>query len=427
MVTASSVIDEVQNIVGADHVLTGSKVKQHHVDGHRPQLVAQPGTYKEVAAILRYATRERIAIVPWGGGKRIGIGNVPRGYDVALSLTRLDRIIEHEPADLTATCQAGLALSDLQNDLAKSGQMVPLDHFVGPSATVGGTLACDASGPVRLTLGTARDFTIGMRVVTADGRVIRVGGNVVKNVAGYDLAKLFIGSLGTLGIIVEATFKLRPLPQARRAVAGEFASIEDACSLAHEANRRALSVSAMQLLNDRNVPPGVRKTGHCVLVLDAAGSVLGVERSVQELQRLVSSHAGMVLESADSEGMSFSGRLSILGPLVCKLSVPPSKLPELINCLEAVGSPYIVAYPVSGIIYASWLAPDITLDAITQTRAIAARLAISCVFERCPPDLKQRIDVFGDVPPKTLELMRRIKQQFDPNGILSPGRFIGRL
>jgi glycolate oxidase FAD binding subunit len=427
MVAASSIIDEIQSLVGAEHVLSGSKVKDHHVDGHRPQLVAEPGTYDEVAAILRYAARERIAVVPWGGGKRMGIGNIPRAYDVALSLSRLDRMIEHEPADLTATCQAGFPLGDLQKELAQTGQTVPFDHFAGPRATTGGTLASDASGPGRLAYGTARDFTIGMRVVTADGRIVRVGGNVVKNVAGYDLAKLFIGSMGTLGIIVEATFKLRPLPQSRLAVAAEFASSADIRSLAHDIHRGALSVSAMQLLNDRNVAPGIRKTGYYVLVLDVAGTALGVERSVQEIQRLVASHAGTPLESGDSEEMTFSGRLATIGSLVCKLSILPRKLPELITHLESVGSPYIVAYPVSGVVYASWLAPDITLDTITQTRAIAARLAASCVFERCPPDLKRRIDVFGDVPPKTLELMRRIKQQFDPNGILSPGRFVGRI
>ena len=193
------------------------------VDGTRPAIGVAPGTYEEVAAVMRYANDRRLAVIPLGGGTIKHVGNVPRHYDIALVLGRLNAVIEHEPADLTVTCQAGITMTQLGSSWTKCGQMTPFGVSSGPFETLAGRLAANYS-TYRQAYGGPRDFTIGLRVVTADGRITRTGGKVVKNVAGYDLSKLYIGSFGTLGVIVEAPCRLLPRPQEWYALAFEFGS-----------------------------------------------------------------------------------------------------------------------------------------------------------------------------------------------------------
>ncbi|MBF8286481.1 MAG: linked oxidase-like protein, partial [Dehalococcoidia bacterium] len=222
MAKQASVLTQMGSIVGREGAL--ADVAAFAVDGLTPQAAVAPSSYEQVAAVMRYAHAEGLAVIPWGGGAHIHVGNVPARYDIALGLSRLNAVVEHEPADLTATVQAGMTLSELQGRLGGAGQLLPLDPPGGERATIGGILAANASGPWRHAFGSARDMTIGLRVVTAEGRITRAGGRVVKNVAGYDLCKLYIGSLGTLGVIVEATFKVASLPREQRAAVATFAT-----------------------------------------------------------------------------------------------------------------------------------------------------------------------------------------------------------
>src|SRR3990170_2408640 len=277
MVRQASLTSELASLLGADAVLGEGARSAFGGDGVEPRAVVAPGSVEHIAETLRYAHRERLAVTPWGGGSHMHIGNLPARYDIALSLGRLDTVTEHEPADLTVTVQAGITLVALQEHLAGAGRVLPLGPFPDARATVGGVLAAAASGPWRHAYGTARDWTIGLRVITADGRITKAGGRVVKNVAGYDLCKLYIGSLGTLGVIVEATFKLAPLPRERRAALATFATAADACAFAAALRRRGLSVRSITL---------VRDDGGYALALDIAGSPAAVERSWREIPDL---------------------------------------------------------------------------------------------------------------------------------------------
>jgi len=238
---------ELESILGAERVFAHEEAASYAVDGIVPQAVALPGTVEEVAEVMRLAHREGAAVIPWGGGTGMGLGNLPRRYDIALSLTRLNAVVEHEPADLTATVLAGRTLADLQDHLSSVGQFLPLDPPSPAEATIGGILAANAAGPARHAHGTARDLVLGLRFVQADGRVIKAGGKVVKNVAGYDMCRLLIGSLGTLGIIVEACFRLTPLPKAQLTLAVAVPSAQEAYRLAGQA--AGLSLRALELLN----------------------------------------------------------------------------------------------------------------------------------------------------------------------------------
>ena len=433
MVKQTSLIRRLQSIAGADGVTPAAKLSAFAVDGLTPQAAVAPSTYEQVAEVMRYAHAEGLAVIPWGGGSHMHIGNLPSRYDIALSLSRLDQIVEHEPADLTVTCQAGITLAALQRRLRPDGQLVPLDSASAERATIGGLLAVNASGASRHAHGTLRDFTIGLRVVTGDGRLTRAGGRVVKNVAGYDLCKLYVGSLGTLGVIVEATFKLAPLPRAQRTAITTFDSAARACAFAAELQRRGLSLRSLQLLNPAaasgaDLPVSERSFA---LVLALAGTPQAVERSHREIIDLArESAAGMApVDGADKLEDSLRQSASPdASALLCKATALPSRLPALIEAFEAVGgSPSVIALPTVGILRASWPTVDDVEDTVRGVRDATAGVGGSLVIEVCPRDLKRRLDVFPDVSGPSFDLMRRVKREFDPAGILSPGRFLGRL
>lgn len=429
MVKQSSLVSDLESLIGSEGVTP--EPSAFAVDGLTPQATAAPSTYEQVAEVVRYAHAERLAVIPWGGGTQMHIGNVPGGYDIALSLSRLDRIVEHEPADLTASLEAGITLDRLRGHLEKHGQRVPLESPWGEKTTVGGILAANVSGPSRHAYGAPRDFTIGLRVVTADGRVTKTGGRVVKNVAGYDLCKLYIGSLGTLGIIVEATFKLAPLPREQRSVLATFETTARACAFSAELQRRGLALRAVQLLNPTAASAARLATdGLSALLVDLAGTPQAVERSRREIGKLAQDAATDLSDAKEPTKMWESvGRLSSAADtaLSCKTTTVPTRTPSLIDSLEAVGGPpRILALPTIGVLYASWPQLDDADEAARRLRKATSEAGSSLVIERCPLDLKRRLDVFGD-PPPSFDLMRRIKQQFDPRGILSSGRHVGRL
>src|SRR2546430_5431449 len=215
-------LDKLRAIVGPAHVLAGIELSPYVIEGRTPEAAVRPGNVDEVAAVIAQAAEAGVPVVPWGGGSAVGVGVPPARAGLVLLLTRLSALVEHEPGDLTATAQAGITLAALQAALHARGQWLSLDPPDAARATLGGVLAANASGPRRHLYGTPRDVLIGVTVVTADGAVVRGGGKAVKNVAGYDLPKLFVGSFGTLGVIVEATVKLRPVPDEERLVAARF-------------------------------------------------------------------------------------------------------------------------------------------------------------------------------------------------------------
>jgi glycolate oxidase FAD binding subunit len=348
-----------------------------------------------VADVVRYANTHGLALIPLGGRQPRGLGNAPARYDVALDTTALDAVVDYEPEDLTITCQAGITLGALRAATGASGQMVPFDPAIPDEATVGGVLAADVWGPSRLSLGASRDFTIGLRVVTGDGLTSRAGGRVVKNVAGYDMCKLYIGSLGTLAVITEATFKTLPLPHATRELSFAFATSADACAIANQALTRGLSLRSAVV---------TRATEGWALHLTLAASEAAVERSAAEITALADVAGGEATSPVIAAARSVAVRLATL----------PSRLPEILSELPASTS--VSAYPTLGV-------ARVGLDDLVSLEVPSGA---KIVVESCPPGIKSGIDVFGR-PPQSLALMRGLKARLDPDGVLSPGRFVGRL
>jgi len=408
--TPSTLLADLQVIVGQEHARAPNGGTDFVVDGLSPRAMVRPGTYDEVAGVLRHAGENRLAVIPFGGGSMMHLGNLPSGYDIAVDLSRINSIVEYEPADLTITCQAGITLADLQRRLAEAGQTLPLGPFSDARATIGGILASNRIGAYVHGHGKPRDMTIGMRIATTGGRIVRAGGRVVKNVAGYDLSKLHIGALGTLGVIVEATFKVAPLAAVEARCSYRMARVEDACRMAEIIQRSGLPARAIEIALHMD----------CDLTVDLAGSPRAVERSRAELGAMA---AALGAPPADSQ-RAFPAPHSA-GGLVCRFSALPERVPALMEALHGHGPrPATVAWPTAGIVFASWEPRAGGSSLLSEIRALTRE--VTTLVERCSPDLKRDIDVFGPLPP-SFPLMRAIKQQFDPNGILSPGRFVGRL
>lgn len=436
----------LESALDSQRVFPREEAASYAVDGIIPQVVALPATVEEVAEVMRLASREGAAVIPWGGGTAIALGNTPRRYDIALSLSHLNEIVEYEPADVTAIVQAGKTLADLQRQLAEHGQFLALDPPLGQETTIGGILAVNASGPSRHAYGTARDLLLGIRAVQADGRIIKAGGRVVKNVAGYDLSRLFIGSLGSLGIIVEASFRLAPLPRAERTAVVSLPSTQEAWRFVGQTAN--LSLRAVELLNAVALTQvsglaEAAKNGYA-LVLAMAGEQAAVERSLKEIgeiaQRTAAASLAEVDESAQSQLWQTIAGLTHPSPngaaMVCKAAVLPSQVPALSELIETMGrdmglEPLVVSHLTAGIVYSVWPLPQDEsvqgpFDLANTLRQDAAGLGGSLVVEACPLALKEKIDVWGE-PAADFPLMRRLKEQFDPQGILNPGRFLGRL
>ena len=437
----------LKDILSSEALLPIDQLGDYALDGLTPETVVLPGTVEEMSQVLALASQQGKRVVPWGGGTQMALGNSPLGVDVVVSTARLDRILAYEPADLTATVEAGTTLEAFQQHLTKREQLVPLEAPQPSKATVGGILSANASGPSRLAYGTARDWLIGVKVVHADGTVTKSGGKVVKNVTGYDLNKLYVGSLGTLGVIVEATFKLAPIPPRKQALVATFTSTAAAIRAASGLLERTYPPNALQVVSGEalhRLPQGSLPQGkEAAVITFSAGRPRAVERQVDETARLMESMEAFKVESLPtSEAENLFQAITDLGwsgdtpPwLVLKINLLPSCLEELLETVlsltSPLGSPGVVADVGFGQLQLLWWDTEaqsgenrLATDLITKIRAAASSFRGHTVVERCSSAIKANIDVWGGAA-DGLEIMRRIKNELDPTKILNPGRFIG--
>jgi glycolate oxidase FAD binding subunit len=416
--------EELQNIVGEQHVRQA--FAGDAVDGREPSLVVEPATIEEISEVMKLASRDGIAVSPHGGGTKMGLGNPPRQVDLILSTARMDGIIEHVPGDQIVRTQAGLKLQDLQGNLAESDQMLGIDP-PEEGATVGGIVAANASGPRRLRYGTIRDLIIGIKVVLADGTVAKAGGKVVKNVAGYDLSKLFTGSLGTLGVIAEANFRLHPIRESARTV---FVEVDDhrqipevALAFTHSSfSQFVLDALEMRWENDKGVIAALFEG------IDPA-----VEAQSSAATELLRSHGGAnVLGKDDGEEFwdGFARRPWAAGDVALKISAPPSDLSAVLDSvLGAAGRAGVEArlsgHAATGVTFAGLSGEgDGLVDVVEEVREIRVHRGGSVVVQEAPLAIKERLDVWGPAG-DYLGLTRRVKEKFDPGYTMNPGRFLG--
>jgi len=442
------------------------------VDGLVPRAAVSPGTVEEAARVIRLANREGWAVIPWGGGTSLSLGRPPQRLDLVLSLSRLNRIIDLDPANLTATVQAGVVLSDLQDLLAGAenrcyfpldgrlkekaeaicsdrdykGVRLPLDPPRPDRATLGGLVAANASGPQRHRFGQARDLVLGLRFILPTGEIIGAGGKTVKNVSGYDVSKLLIGSLGSLGLIAEMTFRLLPLPEEEAAWAASFAGLDQAGAFARELLDSRLLPTAVELLNRPalKMAPSLgleASLGGWWLAVGLAGFGEEVERQLGDLDWLAERHeardqvrleagparrfwaelAGAGRAEAGRPPVRFKGRfpLAATGQVLADWSraVEESGLEAVLQNRAGLGLAW-VHLPSGGLEEIGRLGENL--------RRIAAQAGGGLIVEAAPAELKDKLEVWGP-PGPDFALMAELKKRFDPQGVLNPGRFLGGL
>ncbi|TQL68960.1 glycolate oxidase FAD binding subunit [Nocardioides albertanoniae] len=381
------------------------------ISGVRPGRIERPTSTAEVAEVMRAAAAAGESVIPTGAGTKLGWGNPPTSADVLLDLSAIDEVTEHAAGDLIATAGAGTPLSRLQEEVASAEQRLALDTTVAGS-TIGGTLAANTSGPRRLFAGTLRDLLIGVTLVRADGVVAKAGGKVVKNVAGYDLGKLLVGSMGTLAVVTEATFRLHPVPQSSRWVT---VGARDA---AHAAEL------TQTVLHSQTVP--------AALEVDATPDAIEVSVLVEGRPDGV---AGRTTALTDLLPGSVAGEDPPAGwgrypwddtAEMCVGIKVTFRLSGLADVVEAAGEHGLRGSAGVGVAYVAVPADrDITeIQAVlARLRETTARHGGSAVVLDAPCEVKEQLDLWGPVP--AIDLMRRVKDEFDPDHRLSPGRFVG--
>jgi glycolate oxidase FAD binding subunit len=429
--TVEQFAGRLEAALGKEAVTTdAATLASYKVDGRSASLLCAPKDPTEMSAALRLCAESEAAVIPWGGGTAMALGNIPRQADVILELKRLNKLLEHDDANLTATAQAGIQVAELQRLLAQRGQFLPLEPPHPDRATIGGTIAANINGPRRMLYGAARDLVIGIKVILADGRRIKAGGKVVKNVAGYDMCKLFVGSLGTLGVITEATFKMAPIPESSATLVA-YGPLAQGLQLMDQLMQSTLLPAALALVS---ADATAIDSGTPAVAVRMEGFDEAVARHVRDAQEIAARlglraelFQGSAHDSLWERLRDFAGSAQ---NLLYRVTVPIASLPEVIEKIDSwsrsEGAARYVAHPGTGTV---WLAVEAAPSGAAwfpRLAALAKEQRGHAVMAAAPPELKRGIDVWGSAP-ESLLLMREIKQQFDPHSLLNPGRFVAAL
>lgn len=463
-VATNAALARLVEIVGEPQFVTNSSdLAAYEIDGKRPSAAVRPGSAEEVAEVIRFAASEKLAVIPVGARTKLGVGLPPRKYDLAVDLSRLDRVVAYDPDDLTLSVETGIPLKKLRAVLADRGQFLPLAVPFFSRATIGGTIASAVDSPLRQFYGTARDYILGIEFVTGEGTPAKSGGRVVKNVTGYDLHKLMLGSLGSLGVMTTINLRTFPLPLGSRAIVANFRAADAALDLRARVAASPLTPATVEVFS-----PGVADLFHSdaagriepdpiragllssktwAFTCGFAGSEKVLDRCEAELRRMA--------EQSSAIGVSVLGENEISGafgrkrefvpmaleaspaPTILKLGVLPTRMKVILDEVEASAESNSLRRTVMargvGIIYVGLLPDSAGDDARERVVRVANRIETACArveghstIPWCPMAWKSSLNVWG-TNRTDLAQMRKLKAVFDPHGILSPGRFVGGL
>ena len=423
------------------------------VDGVEPLAVVSPSSEDALREVVAAADGDGVAVFPRGGGTRTALGGIPSRAGIVADLSRLNRVAAHNAGDMTAAFQAGASMALVAEALAQSGQMLALDAPLPARATVGGTLATALGGPFKWHFGHPRDTVIGMRIVQPDGEATKSGGRVVKNVSGYDMARLHIGGLGTLGIIVEAAFKLTPIPMYEDTLLASFGGGDD------DDSRRAATAAAMGAFNSHAMPLAMTamdagaanhagadaERGDSLLAIRFGGRHRTLERQLDVAARICRDAGARRVERLGGGASRLWRALSDFGweegdsapALAVRVSSMPNRTGEAAAAIaDAAGGGRLESraawHPGFGAADGAWSAADESdptsagelAAAVGRLRRSVAKIGGRAIVVRCPTAVKRELDVWGGEPPG-FATMRRLKAVYDPNNTMNPGRYVG--
>ena len=463
MTTATNFAARLESVVGTSHLSADPTVcSQYGVDEITPSAVAKPSSAEEVAEIVRFAALEKLALIPCGHRTKIEIGMPPARYDVALDMTGLNKIAHYDPGDLTVCVDAGAGFNDLATPLYKQKQFLPLSVPFYFESTIGGIIASGVDSSLRHSYGTARDFLIGAEFVDGTGRLCKSGGRVVKNVTGYDLHKLFIGSLGTLAVITRLNFRTYPAAPSSRGFVISFRSPEDALAFSNLVESTPLRPASIDLISpelmqlfleaEKNSlePAGARPQGKFPadswhLCISLEGTLVVCERASREFSSLTTTSAAkhtQLVTLNESEGADLWHYIGQSVPLlleaslaafIFKISLLPRQAPAVLQKLRALADETSLRSAVlalaCGVVYFALLpssdeavSTDRLAEAASAVFSLCSAENASATLPWCRTQLKRSINVWGQ-PRPDLALMRRVKSAFDPQNLFAPGRF----
>jgi glycolate oxidase FAD binding subunit len=452
------------DIVGASQVIQEpNQLSAYEAAGKIPGAAVRPGTKEEVAEIIKFAAAEGLAVVPCGARTKLDMGLPPGRYDLALDLTRLNRIIAYDPADLTLAVETGLPLRNIVAALGEHRQFLPLLVPYFGQTTIGGTIAAGVDSPLRQFYGTARDYVLGMEFVTGDGTLAKSGGRVVKNVSGYDLHKLMIGSLGTLGVIVQINFKTFPAPAATRGFVANFEKMEQAIEMRHRVAQSPLTPITTEIFSPRvaelfageavsriasgALPPGVMTPNHWATTIGYAGDEKVLARYEGDLRKIAGQLGAthVVVLDETTRPPAFSRKREFVpialsqaaspATTILKISVLPTLMKDTLakaqQSAEGSGLKWALMARGVGVIYFALLPEKRDEEAKPRVALATEQIFGACPgwganawIPWCPIEWKGSLKIWGPDRPE-FALMRNVKKAFDPQGVLGPGRYAG--
>ena len=424
MSNAAALRDELQRIVGESGILPDAQIANYTIDGLTPKAVVLPASVWEIQDVLRFAAAQHLSVIPAGSGSKLQSGNPPEKVDIVLAMTRINEVVEYEPADLTVTVEAGIQLTSLQEKLADNGQFLPLNPPYASRCTLGGIVAANASGSLRLRYGTARNLVLGLRVVHASGTVVKSGGKVVKNVAGYDVNKLYIGSFGTLGILTEMTLKLSPIPARQALLTAQFQNVQAAA-------KTGLSIVGSQTLPDFvNLLVNSEHAGP-TLVTGFGGDAETVTWQLEQARRIMELNSAIGVKEVEGESFqklndairAFAESENDSRTVIVQVNLKRTDIAEFAENV-LTNNAEMLALLGSGVLYLKMGQVEGLAETLATLRERVVAAHGSLIIESAPPELKQQLDVWGPVAPRARNLMQQLKARFDEGNLLNPGRFV---
>lgn len=426
-----SILFRLREMFGEDRArqFSGDRFR---VSDEAERIVALPQTTHELSEMLKVAADQRWRVLPAGAGTWLTMGNPPTQYHLIVSTERLDRVLEYEPADLTATVEAGCTLRKFNDLAARDRQFIPLNPFGDEAMTIGGIVATASSGTMRCSYGTPRDWLVGITVAHADGRTTKAGGKVVKNVAGYDLCKLYTGSFGTLAVITEMSFKLRALPSTEKTIFFYADQAAPLCALLSRITDSDVAPTAMELFTPTEMLPVEPRP--FALALRFLYEAETVDSQIEEAARLGADLDHTVL--GEAEDLEFwrayeSSEVSPDWEFSLRMTGMPADLAAMIaDADQVLPKACIRAHAGNGVLRIQaredWLdevKARLQPRKIAELRRMAQGRGGGLVILHAPAEIAHQLDAWGEVR-ETADLMRALKERFDPNSLLNPGRFV---
>ncbi|PYM14403.1 MAG: FAD-binding oxidoreductase [Candidatus Rokuibacteriota bacterium] len=419
------------SLVGRERVVDDPvKLGGATIDGCVPRFIVRPAAVDELSGIVALACEERLAVIPRGSGSALELGAPPSRLDVVIDLRDLDRVLEYNPDDLTASVEAGVTLGALAKLLSDRRQFAALDPPGGTSRSLGGITATNAVGPLACRYGAMRDRLLGVRFVQADGVVTWGGAKVVKSVTGYDIPKLMVGALGTLGVLAELTLRLHPMPEHEASWLASCDTLDAAGTLVAAILESTLQPNRVEIVS-RGALEALR-LGAAVAAV--AVSIASVEPAVaaqeESLRSLVRANGG-TLNPASPGWWDRYGDVVMSSRVTIRIGTLPSEVARTVGAVERLLGPAVavVGSAATGTLHAllSECQVQAMASAVGELRAMLAPFGGHATITRGPRALREAIDPWGPTDPGALALMRGLKDEFDPHRVLNPGRFVGGL